>query len=119
MLKERPTASSTAVFYYPGGSAGSRLHPDDLPPNWVEEVELLHVSGITALLSDTARDCILAAIGRAQSAGVQVSFDVNYRSTLAPPDVAGPLLRKIAENADLVFGGIEELQLLYPDGDAR
>jgi 2-dehydro-3-deoxygluconokinase len=70
------------------------------------------------LLSDTARDCILAAIGRARSTGVQVSFDVNYRSTLAPPDLAGPLLRKIAENADLVFGGIEELQLLYPDGDA-
>ena len=85
------------------------MHPDDLPPNWVEEVELLHVSGITALLSDTARDCILAAIGRARSTGVQVSFDVNYRSTLAPPDLGGPLLRKIAENADLVFGGIEEL----------
>jgi len=28
------------------------------------------------------------------------------------------VLRKIAENADLVFGGIEELELLYPDGDA-
>ena len=107
-----------AVFYYRAGSAGSRLHRRS-PPNWVEEVELLHVSGITALLSDTARDCILAAIGRARSTGVQVSFDVNYRSTLAPPDLAGPLLRKIAENADLVFGGIEELQLLYPDGDGR
>ena len=49
---------------------------------------------------------------------MQVSFDVNYRSALSPPDVAGPLLRKIAENADMIFGGIEELQLLYPDGDA-
>ena len=61
---------------------------------------------------------MLAAIDRARSAGVRVSFDVNYRSTLAPPDVAGPLLRKIAENADLVFGGADELRLLYPDGDA-
>jgi 2-dehydro-3-deoxygluconokinase len=118
MLKERPTVSSTAVFYYRAGSAGSRLQPDDLPPDWIEGVELVHLSGITVLLSDTARDCVLAAIGRARSAGVQVSFDVNYRSTLSPPDVAGPLLRKIAENADLVFGGTDELQLLYPDGDA-
>jgi 2-dehydro-3-deoxygluconokinase len=47
-----------------------------------------------------------------------VSFDVNYRSTLAPPDVAGPLLRKIAEAADLVFGGDDELRLLFPEGDA-
>ena len=115
MLKERPSASSTAVFYYRAGSAGSRLQPDDMPPGWIEDAELVHVSGITALLSDSARDCVLTAISRAQAAGVQVSFDVNYRSTLAPADVAGPLLRKIAESADFVFGGPEELNLLYPD----
>lgn len=118
MLKERPSPSSTAVFYYRTGAAGSRLRPDDIPPGWIEDVELVHVTGITALLSDTARDCVLAAISRAHAAGVRVSFDVNYRSTLAPPDVAGPLLRKVAESADLVFGGADELQLLYPDGDA-
>jgi 2-dehydro-3-deoxygluconokinase len=115
MLKERPSASSTAVFYYRAGSAGSRLQPDDMPPGWIENVEILHVSGITALLSDSARDCVVTAISRAQAVGVQVSFDVNYRSTLATADVAGPLLRKIAENADFVFGGPEELNLLYPD----
>jgi 2-dehydro-3-deoxygluconokinase len=118
MLKERPSPSSTAVFYYRTGAAGSRLRPDDIPPGWIEDAELVHVTGITALLSDSARDCVLAAIGRAQAAGVRVSFDVNYRSTLAPPDVAGPLLRKIAENADLVFGGVDELRLLFPDSDA-
>lgn len=118
MLKERPSASSTAVFYYRSGSAGARLRPDDMPPGWIEDVELVHVTGITALLSDSARDCVMAAISRAQAAGVRVSFDVNYRSTLAPPDLASPLLRKIAENADLVFGGADELQLLYPDSDA-
>lgn len=117
MLKERSSASSTAVFYYRAGSAGSRLQPDDMPPGWIENVDLVHVSGITALLSDSARDCVLTAISRAQAAGVQVSFDVNYRSTLAPVDVAGPLLRKIAENADIVFGGPEELKLLYPDSE--
>jgi 2-dehydro-3-deoxygluconokinase len=115
MLKERPSASSTAVFYYRAGSAGSHLQPDDMPPGWIENVDLVHLSGITALLSDSARDCVLTAISRAQAAGVRVSFDVNYRSTLTPADVAGPLLRKIAENADLVFGGPDELQLLYPE----
>lgn len=118
MLKERPSSSSTAVFYYRAGAAGSRLSPDDVPPGWIEEADLLHVTGITALLSDGARDCVLAAIARAQAAGVRVSFDVNYRSTLAPPDVAGPLLRKIAESADIVFGGADELRLLFPDGAA-
>jgi 2-dehydro-3-deoxygluconokinase len=118
MLKERPSSRSTAVFYYRTGAAGSRLRPDDIPPGWVEDADVLHVTGITALLSDSARDCVLAAVSRAHAAGVRVSFDVNYRSTLAPPHVAGPLLQKIAENADFVFGGVDELRLLYPDGDA-
>ena len=119
MLKERPSPSSTAVFYYRAGSAGSRLQPEDVPADWIESAELLHVSGITALLSDSARECLLASVSRARAAGVRVSFDVNYRSTLAPPDVAGPLLRTIAESADLVFGGADELRLLFPEADAN
>lgn len=113
MIKERPTASSTAVHYYRGGSAGSRLAPEDIPKGWIENAELLHVSGITALVSESARACLLAAIDRARRAGVRVSFDVNYRSALATADVARPLLRSIAELADIVFGGVEELELLY------
>ena len=31
MVKERPSAASTAVHYYRAGSAGSRLRPEDLP----------------------------------------------------------------------------------------
>ncbi|WP_235672877.1 sugar kinase [Mycolicibacterium hodleri] len=118
MLKERPSPSSTAVFYYRAGSAGSRMRPEDVPAGWIEDAELLHVTGITALLSESARECLLASVSRARTAGVRVSFDVNYRSTLAPPDVAGPLLRTIAERADLVFGGADELRLLFPDADA-
>lgn len=119
MVKERPSSTSTVVRYYRAGSAGSRLEPADLPEGWIEEAALLHVSGITALISDTARETLLAAIDRARDAGVMVSFDVNYRSALASPGAAGPILRSIAERADLVFGGEDELVLLYPEGDAE
>lgn len=115
MLAERPSASSTAVHYYRSGSAGSRLSPGDLPRGWVESALLLHVTGITALVSDSARDCLLSAVDRARTAGVAVSFDVNHRSTLASRHDAAPVLRAIAERADIVFGGEDELTLLYPD----
>lgn len=115
MLKERPSAASTAVHYYRRGSAGSRLAPGDLPARWIEDADLLHVTGITPLLSATAHDTVLAAVDRACAAGVPVSFDVNYRSALAAPDVAGPILREIAERSTLVFGGVEEFALLTPD----
>ncbi|SDO39156.1 2-dehydro-3-deoxygluconokinase [Microbacterium sp. ru370.1] len=115
MIKERPSAASTAVHYYRRGSAGSRLSAADVPDGWIEEAALLHVTGITPLLSDTARSAVLAVVERARAAGVPVSFDINYRSALAAPEVAGPVLREIAERATLVFGGIEELDLLGPD----
>jgi 2-dehydro-3-deoxygluconokinase len=117
MVKERPTGSSTAVHYYRSGSAGSRLNAADVPEGWVAGAALLHITGITVLVSDTARDCVRHAVGRAKADGVDVSFDINYRSALAAPGVAGPVLREFAELADLVFGGTEELSLLYPDGD--
>ncbi|KEP75005.1 ribokinase [Microbacterium sp. SUBG005] len=118
MIKERPSAASTAVHYYRRGSAGSRLCAADVPDAWVEEAALLHVTGITPLLSDTARSAALAAVERARVAGVPVSFDINYRSALAAPEVARSVLREIAGLATLVFGGVEELELLGPDATA-
>lgn len=114
MVKERPSASATAVHYYRSGSAGSRLSADDLPEGWVEGASLLHITGITALLSAGARGALLAAIDRARAAGTVVSFDINYRSALASPETAGPVLREIAERSDVVFGGEEEFAILYP-----
>lgn len=115
MLKERPSSASTAVHYYRAGSAGSRIDAADLPDGWVEGASLLHVTGITPLLSETARGAVLAAVARARSAGVPVSFDINYRSALASAESAGPVLREIAERSDIVFGGAEEFAILYPD----
>ncbi|MCS3443004.1 sugar kinase [Microbacterium phyllosphaerae] len=114
MVKERPSASSTAVHYYRAGSAGSRLRPEDLPDGWIERASLLHITGITPLLSDTARDAVHAAIDRARASGAIVTFDINYRSALASPEAAGPVLRELAERSDIVFGGEEEFAILYP-----
>lgn len=118
MIKERPSAASTAVHYYRRGSAGSRLSAADVPDGWVEAAALLHVTGITPLLSDTARSAVLAVVERARAAGVPVSFDINYRSALAEPEMARPVLREIAERATLVFGGVDELELLGSDATA-
>lgn len=119
MVKEKPSVSSTAVHYYRAGSAGSRLSASDVPEGWVEEATLLHVTGITPLLSQAARGAVHTAVDRAKAAGVTVSFDINYRSALGAAAVAGPLLREIAERADIVFGGAEEFGILYPGASPR
>jgi len=119
MIKERPTAASTAVSYYRAGSAGSRISAGDIPSVWVEEADLLHLTGITPLLSETARMCVQELCTRARAAGTRVSFDINYRSALAEAAAARPVLLELAEGADIVFGGEDEFALLAADGDGE
>ena len=112
MLKQLPAAGRTAVRYYRGGSAGSRLGPADLPPDLIEGADLLHVTGITPLLSASCLAAVHAAIDCARERGATVSFDVNHRAALGAAESAAPVLRELADRADLLFGGEEELRLV-------
>ena len=112
MIKERRTPATQKVAYYRAGSAGSRLAPDDVPAGLVEDAGLLHVSGITAALSASARATLLDAVDRARSAGVPVSFDVNHRATLWSAAEAGAFSRELLARVDLVFAGEDEAALV-------
>lgn len=122
MVKSRPTGTTTRVDYYRAGSAASALTPADLPAGLLEQAEIVHVSGITPLLSETAHATNVAAVQRAAAAGVPVSLDVNYRSRLGSRERLAELLGEILEHVDIVFGGPEELSILAPgvdEGDHR
>jgi 2-dehydro-3-deoxygluconokinase len=112
MIKERRTAAMTRVLYYRAHSAGSRLSPEDLSGARIAEASLLHVTGITPALSDSAAATAFAAIDEARTAGVPVSFDVNHRASLWRDRDAGGVYRRIAELSDLLFAGEEEARLV-------
>ena len=114
MLKSRPNGTTTRVDYYRAGSAASALTPQDLPDGLIEQAQILHLSGITPLLSETAHATNVAAAQRAADAGVQVSLDVNYRSRLGSRELLAERLGEILEHVDIVFGGPEELAILAP-----
>lgn len=118
MLKELTGRGTARVYYYRAGSAGSRLAAADVPAGLVENAGLVHLTGITPLLSDSARKACLSVVQRARAAGVAVSVDVNYRSTLAPAHVAAEVLGELAATADIVFGSPEELAHVAPGGNA-
>ncbi|HJG92596.1 MAG TPA: sugar kinase [Brachybacterium massiliense] len=117
MVKSRPSAATTRVDYYRAGSAASALEPSDLPHGLIEQAEILHISGITSLISPSAHATALAAVQRAAAAGVQVSLDVNYRSRLGSRERLAALLGEVLEHVDILFGGPEELSLLAPGAD--
>ena len=120
MLKERPSAGTTAVNYYRAGSSGSRLQPSDLAALDIPSAGLLHVTGITLAISDTARDTVHAAIDLAVQVGVPVSFDVNHRSRLwTRVESAAVAYREVIQRATIVFAGEDEAALVVGEGSAE
>lgn len=112
LLRTRRTADRDVVDYWRAGSAGSGLRPEDVDPDVVAAADLLHVTGITPALSDTAAAAVGHACDLARQAGVPISFDVNHRSRLWHGRSARTALLPLAAGADVVFGGRHELALL-------
>jgi 2-dehydro-3-deoxygluconokinase len=117
MARERRLPGTGRVAYYRTGSAGSRLHPDDIGRDLIAQHELLHVTGITLALSESARAAVLAAVGHARDLGVTVSFDINHRPSLWPAVDARPWYREVTQMADIVFAGRDEAALIVSDVD--
>jgi len=120
---DRPTGvyvknPGAGVSYYRRGSAASVLARSDVDGIHLEDVDVLHVSGITAAISDTARDFLEELMTRAREAGVRVSFDVNHRLPLWDARTAAPVLLALAQQADIVFVGRDEAESLWSTATA-
>ncbi len=122
MLRERRVLGAAEVVYARSGSAGSRVTPDDVRRAQADGVfgegRWLHLTGITPALSDTAREATALALDVAKELKMMVSFDVNLRRRLWSDEVAGPVLRPLAERSDVVFGSPDELAVLTGTSDA-
>src|ERR1700733_10485336 len=104
------------VFYNRANEAGAMLKPGDFDWNaiFARGVRWFHSGGIFAALSATTGDLILEAMQAAKSAGAVVSFDLNFREKLwnvwGGAGRAMDVLRRIAQNVDVLVGNEEELQ---------
>ena len=94
---------STQVIYDRENSAASRMTSADVDWDYLLDTRVLHLTGITAALSDNCYDLLVEAMRRARAAGVAVSFDVNYRAKLWSADLAGEKLRPLIRDADVLF----------------
>ncbi|SDD05418.1 sugar kinase [Glycomyces harbinensis] len=106
-----PGPDGTTVHYYRRGSAASTMAPGHLAR--VAPPRLLHLSGITPVLSDTCAALVDELLADRALAPALVSFDVNYRPALWPVDAAGPALARLADLADIAFVGLDEAQTLW------
>lgn len=104
-----PGPDGTRVHYYRSGSAASRMSAADLADMPLDQVDLVHLSGITAALSTSCRELVDTVL----AGDHVVSFDVNYRPGLWSAADAGPVLADLARQADIVFVGQDEAAILW------
>ncbi len=97
--------------YYRAGSAASALAPRAVPRD-LGGARLLHCTGVTQGISDSARQTVRAAMDAARAVGAVVSFDPNYRPSLWPLTKARLAIHEAASQADLVFPSMEEATVL-------
>jgi 2-dehydro-3-deoxygluconokinase len=105
-------ATHEEVARFRRGSAASRMLPADLPREVIAAARVLHLSGITLALSDTACDTAYAALDIAQAAGVALSFDTNLRLKLWPLARARALISDLIGRSDLCLPSLDDLQQL-------
>jgi sugar/nucleoside kinase (ribokinase family) len=107
MDPDRPTGTCVVMITHKGDhtmlsdpGANAALSPDDLPADLFTPGSHLHVSGYT-LLNIGSRSAVLAALGRAQQAGMTISVDGGSAAPLGRVG-AEPFLQ-LTNGATLLF----------------
>ena len=98
--------------YFRDGSAASRMTPADLPRAALETAQILHVSGISQAISQSAADTVFAAMDIVRAAGGRVSYDSNLRLKLWPLDRARAIIHAGMAMADIALPGLEDAEAL-------
>ncbi|MFI6687799.1 sugar kinase [Streptomyces sp. NPDC050485] len=102
-------AGGHEVLYYRRGSAASAMSPATVPCRELWDGRILHLSGITAALSDDCLALMRELLVR-RAGPPLVSFDVNYRPGLWRDAAGAAVLLELARGADVVFVGEDEAE---------
>jgi 2-dehydro-3-deoxygluconokinase len=106
-----------AYYYHRAGSAASRMRFDELDLEYLLSGDILHLTGVTAALSQSCRDLVECLLSAANDRGVKISFDLNVRWTLFDGRDPRKVLEPLAARADLLFLSDDEAELLFGGSD--
>jgi 2-dehydro-3-deoxygluconokinase len=107
----------TRVYYYRENSAASHMQPDDLQMEWFRDTKIIHISGITPVLSESCRETTLHAFDLARQNNALISFDPNIRRKLWNGRNYVPMIRKLTLDSDIVLIGLDEAEILFEKKD--
>jgi 2-dehydro-3-deoxygluconokinase len=109
---EKNANDETRSFYYRKGSAASRMCPSDLDMDYIGAHRILHITGITPILSESCRAMTTALIGEASQKGLKITLDPNLRLRMADIETFRKMLHPILAKVDVFLPSDQELLLL-------
>lgn len=113
LMRNSSAHGAISVAYHRTASAGSRVDAELVRAAWAAgRPRLVHVTGITAMMSPTSRQALDQLVSLAHADGIPVSFDINLRLRLAAVDQWRATVPAVASTADIVFASDAELALL-------
>ena len=104
----------SSVLYDRSDSSISRIQPGEV--DWKKVfagARWFHTSGITPALSESAAKVTRQSLEAARAAGVTVSYDLNYRSKLWPPDRAQAVQEPLMEFVDVLITTEEDSGVVF------
>ena len=118
-VEEGEGARASKVVYNRKYSAATKMQEDDFDyEKAFKDASILHISGITLAISESARNTALKAAKEAKRLGLKVSFDFNYRAKLMTVEEAKKIYPLIASYADIVSASPWDIKTLlgfHPD----
>lgn len=117
MMFREKVMGKVAVHFRRKHSAASLITTADLDRDYIQQAEILHITGIMPALSESCREAVFEAVKIAKEAGVKISFDPNLRLKLWTIEEARPVIFELAKQADYFLPGYDELKLLYNTDD--
>jgi len=108
------------AYYDRAGSAFSQIDPDEVDWTFVRSARWLHLTGITLALSANCRLLVHRALDEVAGSPVTVSFDVNYRARLWPPQMAREALEPVLRRAEVIFCPLRDARMVFGEtGEAE
>src|SRR5699024_645529 len=112
-IKERVREGKTQVYYYRTDSAASKLDAKNINWEYIKQAKIIHLSGITPLLSENNWRVIEEVFSFAKKNNITISFDPNIRINLwKSSKTAKKRLLWLSEESDILLAGLEEAKSL-------
>lgn len=101
------------VLYDRAASCFAQLTAADVDWGYLDRARLVHLSGITAALTENLYEVVRMAAERARRNGQLVSFDVNHRSLLWDAATAGRRLEPLLTEVSVLFCSRRDAQSVF------